>query len=88
MNWPIERFDFPQIFAKIESPQRKQSSFIQPLLALRAPIRGHFFQRGALCSSASARICWQSHDSPVGIGILLGGKLAIAEDHSADERPY
>jgi len=40
-----------------------------------------------LRSAALSRACWQSHDADVGIEILLGGKLAIAEDHSADERP-
>ena len=32
-----------QTFREDRRPERKQGNFVQPLLALRAPIRGHFF---------------------------------------------
>ena len=40
-----------------------------------------------LCSAASPCACWKAYDSGIGIEILLGGELAIVQDHSADEHP-
>ena len=41
----------------------------------------------ALRSTPPLRTPWQAHDADVGIEILLGGKLAVVENHRADERP-
>jgi hypothetical protein len=40
-----------------------------------------------LRSAASPGAGWQAHNADVGIEILLGGELAIVEDHSTDESP-
>lgn len=40
-----------------------------------------------LCGTATAGTRRQAHDADVGVEVLLGGKLTIAENHSADEGP-
>jgi hypothetical protein len=45
------------------------------------------FKTTALRSSALPWTGWHTYDADIRIEILLGRELAIAEDHSADERP-